>query len=702
MTEIPKLERLPLGFRFHPTDEELINHYLKRKIRGRIEPGDDVIPEIDVCKCEPWDLPDKSLIKSDDPEWFFFAPKDRKYPNGLRSKRATEAGYWKATGKDRVIRSKATVLAEKRDVIGMKKTLVFHRGRAPNGARTNWIIHEYRTTEPEFESGDQGGYVLYRLFKKPEETSSNSNIEETVAGDCSPTSKKYSPDNFQHGTVDLEENGTPLNHHSPKSDSQEQPVSPMDPFEKKPESIMKQIEDMADHSTTYSMQPDVSHCHLALQEKEESKAREKDVLAHFSNLEYQQTESSYFPDVSSPMLPYTDYPFFGNINNGLVPVVRAEQDSLHDLLNLMLKEEESVSATATFENDSFGENLVRHRLLDSPSVRNNIGLASDLDTTVGLAQRPADAESFDWLDGTFSLSNILEPQLDTGNESLNLHGSIKTQVHSISSYIHPSQDMFGNIDNSNSQKNIAGSSNNLEGIGIEIRSRGSDVLPNSDVLQGTTTRRMRLASAVLFPSVDSESSTTIYDHEKQQKPTNVLELVCEDVDGSARKEGKLLNNRTGKSVKAWHHLNSKKSLSQYHYSAIRIVLRRKCKVRLFSCLNSKSRSSSNHVQEVTIMQKGVPANDITSEVQQSLSCSFPDKPVRFSAHDRTPYISDVYKRTSKAVTRLTVDHNCLEIDSSFQQKAPRSHSVALYLIWLTVMVVLVPLCLDLWGRIVYL
>lgn len=47
---------LPPGFRFHPTDEELVAYYLERKITGRsIEL--EIIPEVDLYKCEPWDLP---------------------------------------------------------------------------------------------------------------------------------------------------------------------------------------------------------------------------------------------------------------------------------------------------------------------------------------------------------------------------------------------------------------------------------------------------------------------------------------------------------------------------------------------------------------------------------------------------------------------------------------------------------------------
>ncbi|XP_031498443.1 protein NTM1-like 9 [Nymphaea colorata] len=181
--------RLPLGFRFHPTDEELVSHYLKGKISGRVDEV-QVIPEVDVCKWEPWDLPEKSLISSDDPEWFFFCPRDRKYPNGQRSNRATEAGYWKATGKDRKIRTKKP---ESRQ-IGTKKTLVFYRGRAPAGARTYWVMHEYRATKCEELNGLQDSFVLCRLFRKGEENSVNSNGDLVEPSGLSPTASKSIPD----------------------------------------------------------------------------------------------------------------------------------------------------------------------------------------------------------------------------------------------------------------------------------------------------------------------------------------------------------------------------------------------------------------------------------------------------------------------------------------------------------------------------
>ncbi|XP_024370098.1 NAC domain-containing protein 26 isoform X1 [Physcomitrium patens] len=154
---------VPVGFRFHPTDEELVGYYLHGKV-GRSQ-RDQLIQELDLYKIEPWDLQEVCRIGDDPPEnqndWYFFSHKDKKYPSGNRANRATTAGFWKATGRDKPIHTQ-------RHVTGMRKTLVFYKGRAPHGQKTDWIMHEFRLDEGpgvtlNFESD---GWVVCRVFRK--------------------------------------------------------------------------------------------------------------------------------------------------------------------------------------------------------------------------------------------------------------------------------------------------------------------------------------------------------------------------------------------------------------------------------------------------------------------------------------------------------------------------------------------------------
>ncbi|KAJ0989391.1 hypothetical protein J5N97_007747 [Dioscorea zingiberensis] len=133
--------QLPPGFRFHPTDEELINDYLKKKITSSLSPSSSIIADINLYKYNPWDLPERAFFGEE--EWFFFSPRDRKYKNGARPNRAAGSGYWKATGTDKPI-----LAAGGTHCLGVKKALVFYKGRPPKGTKTDWVMHEYRLLDP--------------------------------------------------------------------------------------------------------------------------------------------------------------------------------------------------------------------------------------------------------------------------------------------------------------------------------------------------------------------------------------------------------------------------------------------------------------------------------------------------------------------------------------------------------------------------
>ncbi|OIV97785.1 hypothetical protein TanjilG_12542 [Lupinus angustifolius] len=154
-----KEETLPPGFRFHPTDEELITYYLMNKISDSSFTG-RAVTDVDLNKCEPWELPGKA--KMGEKEWYFFSLRDRKYPTGVRTNRATNTGYWKTTGKDKEILNSVTS-----EMVGMKKTLVFYKGRAPRGEKSNWVMHEYRIhSKSTFRNTKQDEWVVCRVFQK--------------------------------------------------------------------------------------------------------------------------------------------------------------------------------------------------------------------------------------------------------------------------------------------------------------------------------------------------------------------------------------------------------------------------------------------------------------------------------------------------------------------------------------------------------
>ncbi|XP_065007744.1 protein CUP-SHAPED COTYLEDON 3-like [Musa acuminata AAA Group] len=158
---------LPPGFRFYPSDEELVCHYLQKKVANeRVSCGTMV--EVDLHTREPWELPEVAKLSAN--EWYFFSFRDRKYATGSRTNRATKSGYWKATGKDRTVYDPAT-----RAVVGMRKTLVFYSGRAPNGMKTNWIMHEFRLESPHTPPKED--WVLCRVFNKKKGDPTSSSLE---------------------------------------------------------------------------------------------------------------------------------------------------------------------------------------------------------------------------------------------------------------------------------------------------------------------------------------------------------------------------------------------------------------------------------------------------------------------------------------------------------------------------------------------
>ncbi|XP_019193017.1 PREDICTED: transcription factor JUNGBRUNNEN 1 [Ipomoea nil] len=154
------------GFRFHPTDEELVGFYLRRRVENK-RISIELIKQVDIYKHDPWDLP-KIGTHVGDKEWYFFCIRGRKYRNSVRPNRVTGSGFWKATGIDKPVYSTA---GETHLCIGLKKSLVYYRGSAGKGTKTDWMMHEFRLPPRPADKNNNicqeaEVWTLCRIFKR--------------------------------------------------------------------------------------------------------------------------------------------------------------------------------------------------------------------------------------------------------------------------------------------------------------------------------------------------------------------------------------------------------------------------------------------------------------------------------------------------------------------------------------------------------
>ncbi|XP_023531750.1 NAC domain-containing protein 104-like [Cucurbita pepo subsp. pepo] len=153
---------LPPGFRFYPTDEELVVHFLHRKA-ALLPCHPDVIPDLALFPYDPWELPGKALGEGN--QWYFYSRKT--------DARVTANGYWNPLGRDEPVVASATA-----EVVGMKKYFLFHVG----DAKTNWVMHEYRLYNAASAAAagrssrrrgrpkrDYSKWVLCRVYEEEEE-----------------------------------------------------------------------------------------------------------------------------------------------------------------------------------------------------------------------------------------------------------------------------------------------------------------------------------------------------------------------------------------------------------------------------------------------------------------------------------------------------------------------------------------------------
>ncbi|XP_059641372.1 NAC transcription factor NAM-2-like [Cornus florida] len=173
--------KIPIGYKFHPTDEELI-HYLSCKANEEPLPCQGVVNDVfDLYSKEPSEL----FEGSEEKILYFFTKLKKKHEKGSRINRVTRIGNWKGQDKAKDIKDGGTGNAEGEErVIGMKRNFTYYVKSDPK--KSGWSMTEYNLGGTNLKRAKIKDYVISQIKRQKQTEKEKEDAMEVAATGMQP------------------------------------------------------------------------------------------------------------------------------------------------------------------------------------------------------------------------------------------------------------------------------------------------------------------------------------------------------------------------------------------------------------------------------------------------------------------------------------------------------------------------------------
>lgn len=176
---------LPPGFRFRPSEEELVGYFLKSKL-CKISTAGVTIPELDLYKKEPSELAEMQTNYGTKDHYFFVQQ---------TVVRTTPKGYWKCQKIDRLSKERGG----ESPIPALKSTFAYFEGQAPKGKATSWVLDEFRYMESNLDRLPTD-YTICHL-RNLKNKSDRDHMRWVKMGQRGSTAEKTKPENSRNSLV---------------------------------------------------------------------------------------------------------------------------------------------------------------------------------------------------------------------------------------------------------------------------------------------------------------------------------------------------------------------------------------------------------------------------------------------------------------------------------------------------------------------